>query len=60
MAAGDEQFIQTANEDNVDRLLGALERNAVGRGKARHYEKREHGRDRQERVIYDIYLIWDE
>jgi len=60
MAAGDEQFVQHANEDIVDRLVTQLEAAAAGKGKARHYEQRENGHDRQGRVIYDIYLVWDE
>jgi hypothetical protein len=60
MAAGAEEFVQNANEDVVDRLLTRLELAAAGKGKARHYEKREAGRDKQDRVIYGIYLVWDE
>ncbi len=59
MAAGDEQFVQNVNEDDVDRMMIRLAAGTVS-GKARHYEKREAGRDGKGRVIYAIYLVWDE
>ena len=60
VSAGSEEFVQNANEDIVDQLPAKLEQATWGKGKARHYIKRENGRDGKGRVIYAIYLVWDE
>ncbi len=60
MAAGDEQFVQNVKASEADRMLTRLEAAANRSGKARHYETRAAGEDKNGNELLAIYLIWDE